>query len=196
MEHHCVKSSFLCWQNIIRNGVDRSVSQFVPYLTILENNENISPYWRQGQTLWWQTFSWCLKLLNKSHITTAWTITMTMTIERQVGAACLGPKVLPSPAPGVILIEVSRNWITTKVSRNIIIWFLEIESTVNFKLMISLLPYYSTDKTNHGDVLIHPSWMNIMMAIIDIWSKAVHDGSFEDDFGDLGLSASQVSLPS
>jgi len=47
-------------------------------------------------------------------------------VGRQVGAAGLGPQVLPSPAPGVILIE------------------------------------------------------------------AVHDGSFEDDFGDLGLSASQV----
>ena len=33
---------------------------------------------------------------------------LTMTIPRQVGEAGLGPLVLPSPAPGVILIEVSR----------------------------------------------------------------------------------------
>ena len=33
-----------------------------------------------------------------------------------------------------------------------------------------------------------------MVAISDISSKAVNDGTFEEDFGDLGLSALQVSL--
>ena len=32
-----------------------------------------------------------------------------------------------------------------------------------------------------------------MVAISDISSKAVNDGTFEEDFGDLGLSALQVS---
>ena len=87
-----------------------------------------------------------------------------MTIQRQVGEAGLGPIVLPSPAPGVILIEVSRNW------------------TVNFPKAVHCYLWYWVSKTL------------IMMAISDISSKAVNDGTFEEDFGDLGLSALQVSL--
>ena len=59
-----------------------------------------------------------LATLVKKTTTMALTLTTAMTmpviiIQRQVGEAGLGPRVLPSPAPGVIVIEVDRQIITS-----------------------------------------------------------------------------------